>query len=362
MTERTRIGRGGREESRSRDSGRGGRSDSGRSGSRFVYRERSAEDTKKRAESGGSLYDVYVKDSIKTWKPADGDNTIRILPPTWDDPKHYGVDIWVHYGVGPDRQTYLCLHKMKGEPCPLCEEHQKAVRDGDEEYARELRPTRRVLVYLIDRDHEKEGVQAYAMPQSMDTNILQVSVDKRSGEVLSIDHPEAGYDISFEKKGTKDRTKYEGIQVARRESDLGREEWLDFAVDNPLPDQLIYYEYDHILAAFGGSTKQRDSRPGSRDKDDEPPTRSSRHREPERQAPKEPELTWESVHAMTGAELEDLVAEEKLDINVNEPESDDELADWICEDLKLKKAESRRESSRDSGGSSTRERLMRMRG
>jgi len=44
---------------------------------------------------------------------------------------------------------------------------------------------------------------------------------------------------------------------------------------------------------------------------------------------------------MTGDELEALIQQEDLDINPNKAESDEDLADWICEEMKLKKSESR---------------------
>lgn len=374
MNDRTRSTRGERESSRGERGGRDrddsrsnerstrGRDDDrgGRRSGGYTYQRRDDDAVKKRAESGGNQFDNYLADAVKTFKANDKDNTIRILPPTWDNPTHFGLDIWVHYGVGPDRQTYLCLHKMKGEPCPVCEEHAKAVRDGDEEYAYQTRPTRRVLVYLIDRDNEKEGVMAWAMPQSLDTTIVQVSVDKRSGDVLPIDHPEEGYDVSFTKTGAKERTKYEGVQIARRDSDLGDEAWLDFAVEHPLPDMLQYFSYDHIAAEFNGAGPQRSSRDrdnereshksrdrddtrnerGTRDRDDSRGERGGRDRDSERESSRsrEPELTWESVHGMTGDELDALIEAKELQINPNDASTDEELADWICEDLDIKQA------------------------
>jgi hypothetical protein len=63
---------------------------------------------------------------------------------------------------------------------------------------------------------------------------------------------------------------------------------------------------------------------------------------------------------MTGKELEDLIDQEKLEINPNEAK-DDDLADWICDEMKIKKAESssRRTVVDDDRGSSDRLRDMR---
>jgi hypothetical protein len=344
----------GRGRTSSRDSGRdSGRERGGRSGGTgFTYRARDSAAVARRAEGQTDDFDVYISRDVKLFKANDKDNNLRILPPTWDDPQHFGLDIWVHYGVGPDRQTYLCLHKMKNERCPICDERRKALDEGDEKYGKDLAPTRRVLVYIVDRDNEKEGVQAWAAPQTLDRDIVKVSVDKRSGEVLPIDHPEDGYDIYFEKKGSKDRTEYLGVQIARRSSPLGNDDWLQFAVDHPLPDQLMYYSEDHIAAAFGGGGVQRDAPRGGRDEPsrdrapargrdrDEPEAKPSRQAPPERSRSEDTtaDLTWESVHAMTGDELDDLVESENLDkINPQDAKDDAELADWICEDMGLLK-------------------------
>ena len=348
----------GRDRGRDRDSERGSSRGSSRSSS-YEYHQRDAGEAKKRSSQGANDFDKILVDSVKMWKPNDGDNRIRILPPTWDGAKHFGLDIYVHYGVGPDRGTYLCLQKMKGEADPIAEEREIARRDEDEKYAKELEAKRRVLVYLIDRDHEKEGVQAWAMPWTVDRDIVKVSVDKSNGEVLPIDHPEEGFDVEFEKKGAKDRTEYLGVAIARRSSPLGKDEWLDYAIDNPLPDQLNYFDYDHIAKVFNGGGAHKDSgrggssreesRGGRNDRDDERTERQSRsssREEPETtsrrgssRASEEP--TWDSVHEMTGDELEDLIDQEKLDIDPREAKDDEDLADWICEEMKLKKEPAR---------------------
>lgn len=351
--EEDREDRGSRRSGRDRDDSDRGSSRGGRG---FEYRSRSADDTKRRASQGANDFDKILKDHIKMWKPNDGDNRIRILPPTWEGAKHFGHDIYVHYGVGPDRGSYLCLQKMKGEPDPIAEERDIARREEDEKYAKELDAKKRVLVYLIDRDHEKEGVQAWAMPWTVDRDIVKVSVDRQSGEVLPIDHPEEGFDIEFEKKGAQARTEYLGMAIARRSTPLGKDEWLDYAIDNPLPDQLQFFDYDHIAKAFNGAGAHKeksrrgedssddrgrdDDRRSGRGRDDADEDRPSRSRG-RAEAPKDDSPTWESVHEMTVEELEDLIDQEKLDINPTEAKDDEDLADWICETMKITKTERR---------------------
>jgi len=338
-----------------------------RGGGGYQYESRSADSAKRRASMGAQDFDKMLKPHIKMFKPNDGENRIRILPPTWKGADHFGFDVYVHYGVGADRGSYLDLDKMLGKPDPITEERARARDDGDEDYAKELDSKRRVLIYLIDRDHPKEGVQAWAMPWTLDRDINKVSQDKESGAVLEIDHPEEGYDVDFEKKGAKRNTEYLGVAIARRSSPLGKSEWLDFAIDNPLPDQLEYHDYDTIAKAFGGKGRSKgedrdEPRGRSRDRDDED-RRPSRDRDddrgrgragrgdeedrPRRGSEREERggrsrnddpvaPTWESVHEMTKSELEDLIESEDLDINPKDSKDTQDLADWVCEEMKLK--------------------------
>lgn len=361
-----------------RDSERGssrGREESGRGGGRsFEYKKRDPSKLNERSKSlGGGDFDKIIRDGVGTFTPADGDNMVRILPPTWDNPDHYGYDIWMHYKVGPDEQAYLCLQKMKGEDCPICEERKKADADGDgdDDYAKELKPKQRVLVAVIDRDNEKEGVLAWSMPWTIDKDLISRSQDKRTGEVLSLDDPNEGYDVEFKKEGKGKGTKYIGIALARRESPLGNKKWLEWIQDNPLPTLLQYFDYDHIASVFGGTSSKSKGRDKSHDVDDqdrqlkEVETRGDKGsarsaRGASRQA--EPDLTWDSIHSMTFDELAALVDDQKLSkIEPNESKDDEELADWICEDLDIKKAVARRKVADDKEDESPAEKLKEMR-
>ena len=335
---------------------------------------------------GANDFDKIVKENVKQWTPRKGDNRVRILPPTWPDPKHYGFDIFVHYGVGADRASYLDLDKMLGKPDPITEEVIELRRNpGDmtDEEIKAMDSKRRVGVWLIDRDEEDEGVQFWAMPWTIDRDISVVSVDKATGEVLNIDDPEDGYDVEFRKDGEKRNTKYTGVSIARRSSRLGKDAWLKFAIDNPIPDQLQYFTYEEIAKTFGGggahrerdrdtederssrgnargrddredsdrrgsredsgrdrAADDRDDRRGTRDREADGGGRERGGRDRDRTVD-EPALTWEAVHEMTSEEL-DALCESNPDLKDIEPskaETDAELADWICEDLKLKKAE-----------------------
>src|SRR3990167_9112427 len=167
---------------------------------RFEYQERTAEDMQNRQRSFSGR-DSYFSGKAKFFITKAGTNKIRILPPTWDGAKHYGLDIYVHYGIGPDNVGYLCLDRMQGEKCPLCEARAVADKEQDEELAKALRSTRRVAVYIIDRNAESEGPKMWAMPQTVDKEICAQAWDKETGEVYALDNPDEGYDVAFEVEG-----------------------------------------------------------------------------------------------------------------------------------------------------------------
>lgn len=238
----------------------------------FQYQRRTADAVEQRANQRGGMYDNYIKDRFKIFNPSEGDHQIRIMPPTWKDAEHFGLDIYVHYGIGADNQTYLCLDQKTPNTCPICAER-RAIEREDPEYAKKLAPTKRVLLWIIDRDKEQDGPLVWPMSWTVDRDIAALCVDKRSKEVLYIDDPANGYDVAFRRQGTGMTTKYIGLQVARRSSPLGdserqEEEWLASIMEFPLNTVLEFYEADHIREVFAGGGKKEEDK-----KDDQPRTR-----------------------------------------------------------------------------------------
>ncbi len=255
---------------------------------RFRYQPREKDAVKKRANQSGGLFDSIFKSRFATFTPKEGDYRLRVLPPTWEDAQHFGLDIYVHYGIGSDNQSYLCLDKMRGEKCPICEQRKVAERSGDPEYARSLVPTKRVLVWVVDRADEESGPQLWSMAWTIDRDLANLSIDKASGELLLIDDPEDGYDIEFVRTGKGLKTKYSGTAVARRSSPLAddpkqSDAWLAFVAENPLTEVLQYFDADHIASIAEGKGAAKDE-----ENEDEAPTRSKSRAQDEEEDEDEP--------------------------------------------------------------------------
>jgi hypothetical protein len=232
---------------------RGGGRGAGAGRTNFVYKPRTNEAANARREryqSGNR--DSFVQPNVEMWKPADGDNWIRILPPSWDNADHYALELYVHYEVGPDNNTYLCPNKMQGLQCGLCDEYHAAKSAKEEDYARALEVSMRLGAWIIDRDNEKSGVQLWLFSTAQDREIMQQAYDRRTGETIMIDHPQDGYDIEFTRRGKGLQTKYSGFKLSRQPSEVSASA-LQFISDNPLPSILKYYDNEYIMAAFAGT-------------------------------------------------------------------------------------------------------------
>lgn len=246
----------------------------------FRYQRRDKDSLKERANMKGGNYDSYIKPKFKQWKPKEGKNIIRILPPTWDDARHYGLDIFVNFNIGPDNQSYLSLSKHDKGPDPLAEARREAMNDGNKDFAKKLNPSQRILYWIIDRMDEDEGPLLWAAPFTFDKSLSNLCIDEDTKEVIFIDDPESGRDIRFYREGTGLTTTYDPSKMkVMKESPLHEDEgiqneWLDFITENALPDVLNFYDYDHIKAQFGGAAGRED------DDEDEKPRRSAQRAKP----------------------------------------------------------------------------------
>ncbi len=296
------------------------------------FKKRSFEANKKRSEQWGNLRDSYLTDHVSLWKPSDGENCIRILPATWDDAEHFGLDIFVHYNVGPDSSAFLDLKRMKGEPDPITEACEAATAEGDDEYAKELRSVKRVLVYLIDRDKPKEGVQMWAMPWTVDKDIATQSTDSRTRELLYVDDPDDGYDLYITREGTGARTKYT-VKIARNSSPVELDNTaMDILENHPLPNCLIFHSYDHIANVFSG---KKASKPAEKAPDKAPAKTASKkvvEETPDVEVPTYAELALFDEDA-----LFDLIENLDLEVDVSEAESVEELQELVAKALGLEK-------------------------
>jgi hypothetical protein len=265
----------------------------GNTRSRFVYTPRDTSTVQKRATQSGGSYDTFFDSRFTKYTAQGGFNCIRILPPSWEGADHFGFDYFLHSNVGPDNSQYLCLEKMadlaelkgiEGGRCPVCEERRRLEREGDTEEANQMKVARRVGVWVIDRENERDGPKFYDMSWTMDKDIASLQINKRTGEAILIDDPEEGFDFEFQREGKGLNTRYIGKQIARQSSPISddpkqQEQWLEFITEHPIPDVLNFFEYDYIAKVFAGRAP-----PAERDEAEEVETRPVARSQPRQRA------------------------------------------------------------------------------
>ncbi len=309
----------------------------------FKYKKPSKEVLNKRANQSGSSGHWFLRDDVETFSPKDDKkgNQIRLMPPTWDEAEYWGYEVKVHYNVGSDNSAFLCLKEMKKKKCPICEEHDALAKKGkvDEEYLASLKPTRRVLMYVIDRKNEGDGPLVWAAPWTVDKEITIKSIHKKTGDSIPLDSPTEGYDIFFKRDGKGRNTKYTGFDKDDEPSPLSdnkkkMREWLEFIEENPLPSVIKFASYEEIAEAFSGGMYDYDSEKNKETK--------------ETNEDEEETLTWNDIHEMKRRKLEKL-ASEKTDIDEEDMEDmdDDTLADKICDELGISKSGKKSKTSKN---------------
>jgi hypothetical protein len=223
-----------------------------------------------RAQESKGYDSPYTRD-LQSFKPADGKNRVRLMGVPGET--NHSVTIHVHYGVGPDRASYLCLNHNddsitggKGE-CPICAEQLKAslaasrmpegaAKEQAKKEANSLRAKARRFTLLIDRSKTEEGIKFWSMPASIDANIVDQMDDVDTGEFRMVDDPYEGHDVAFKRDGQGINTKYTGEQIAPKPTPLSTNEaqmkaWMDEFERYKLTDLLVAYPASHIARVMG---------------------------------------------------------------------------------------------------------------
>jgi len=103
----------------------------------------------------------------------DGEGTYRIdilpyevgslNPNAKEGQYHWELSFYVHRGLGPDNNSFVCPSKTKGDRCPICEYVAKKARDpkADPDLLKDLAPKRRQLFNIINLKEKEKGVQIW---------------------------------------------------------------------------------------------------------------------------------------------------------------------------------------------------------
>ena len=174
------------------------------------------QEIKKRSSRGLS----YVKGSLETFTPVDGDNAIRIVPPLASDKyaSLWGVEIWTYFLAN---RVYVSSTTFDKHPNDPVAEHFFKVRQTDEQEASKYRGTRRHLMYVMDmNDADNPQLKIWAAPPTLVDEFIGLSKDPRSGKLVPLEDPQQGRVIFFTRTGQGINTKYTRVQLDSEASPL----------------------------------------------------------------------------------------------------------------------------------------------
>lgn len=167
---------------------------------------RDYEEAKKRASAQGG----------KFWKPEEGDNVVRFLPP-WKPGENFYRKIMVHYGVVQENSklAVYCPKENAGEECPMCAQGQELFEKGDRESMKKAGEYRAKVQYISNvhiestPSGENEGdVRTYTYGVTVFTGLC----DLMMGKWGNIYDPVKGRAVTIKRTGSKrDDTDYNVI-------------------------------------------------------------------------------------------------------------------------------------------------------
>lgn len=202
------------------------------------------------------------------FKPKEGKNTVRILPP-WSKEGVWYKETVMHYGFkteGGKEKGFACL-KMFDKDCPICDKVESLKQEGAEgkELADRIRP--RMKYYANVLDYKTGKVMIWGFSAKTLGTLLSYSADQDYGD---ISHPEKGFDVIIERTGTgKNDTRYD-IRCRPKPSALPDDiDWAEQMndLDTEVAEEPDEDKLEEALERFGGETKEE--RSGRRKKDDD---------------------------------------------------------------------------------------------
>lgn len=108
---------------------------------------------------GGEWTTISIPDGIDVFQPKEGTIKVDVVPYEVGEGNpfaspgewYYERTFWVHGGVGPNSESYVCPAKTADRPCPICKHRAALVKrgsDDDQEEIKSLRPKERQLWLL----------------------------------------------------------------------------------------------------------------------------------------------------------------------------------------------------------------------
>lgn len=153
---------------------------------------RSARDRAEKHTSGFDSTSIKIPEGVKLFKLEKGTMFIDIIPyvvgrgnPFADKGEvHYERTFFVHRGVGPGGDSYICLKKTLNERCPVCEHRAKLAKDpdADEQLVKDMAPRERQLFNVINRKDRDAGIQLWDVSYHLFGKLLDARIQSDAAD------------------------------------------------------------------------------------------------------------------------------------------------------------------------------------
>jgi len=245
---------------------------------------RTKDNVDNKGKSGGKGFlNLEGYEDVKFYKPSEGFNLIDILPYIVSTNHHpqgiakgdpdYICDIWVHQGVGPNDDAFICLERTFHKPCPICEEREsrlKAGADWKSDDIQELLPSRKAIYNIIEEDEPdtiKIFIASYAYFER-DGLLDRLEDYEEEEEQIIFSSLSNGRSVKFKAKthkfGKRDYFKYKTFTFEDRDKPYP-ESILDKVF--PLDAMIIIPSYEEVRNAFYATPSNDDEGDGEEGKE-----------------------------------------------------------------------------------------------
>ena len=268
-----------------------------------------------------------VDGEVTFYKPVEGKNRINIIPyeiKTKNHPlvkkgefeigdKDYVMDFYIHKSVGPTEASVLCLKSTYGKPCPVCELQAKLRKDGKEDEAKALKPSRRVA-YNVEDLKEPGKVKIFETSHFLfEKELIDEARDDEENGFVDFADPEEGKEIKFRAS----KVSQGGFEFLEFKS-FGFED-RDEEVSSKLLKQAISFDEIMSVPTYDDVEKILYGADDSEDEDDEPKKVSKKVEEDEESDDEE-----KPKKKVVEDDSDDEVKEKKLSKKSDEEDEDEQ--------------------------------------
>lgn len=200
--------------------------------------------------------------------------------PTKEGDYTYWLEVYAHQNIGPGKEWIVCPARNYGKPCPICENIEERIKEGEEwDDYKDIGLKRRCVYNIVcyDGKEEAKGVQVWEVSYKFGEGPIQLAAkNPRGGGVVPFSDPDIGQSISFEVANDTYNT-HQGHKLIERKYVIP-DEILNSAF--VLDDLLYLRTYEDIHQVFYGEDPIKEKVQEEDVKDPEIPIERQRRQKP----------------------------------------------------------------------------------